>query len=188
MIAVTPPRATLLDLRALDLPSGAGASVRVPVEIEDLVLGGQVYRVDPAEPEGRVEVSSSGSGLLFRLRLAAELTGPCWRCLDPAGMAVRIDAREFAAAGRPPDAPFDEDLDSAYLDAERLDLSTWARDALVEALPDQIVCRPDCAGICAGCGADLNAGTCDCPPPAPDERWAALGPLAERLRRQAGSG
>ena len=35
---------------------------------------------------------------------------------------------------------------------EVLDLGAWARDALALALPDQVLCRPDCAGLCAVCG------------------------------------
>ena len=185
MERVSPPRATVVDLRAMELPHGAGATLHTPVAVEGLRLAGQEYAVEPAS-EARLDVSSSGSGRLFRLRMDVAVVGPCWRCLEPARLGLAIDAREFAAAGRDPGAPFDEDLDSAYLAAEKLDLSTWARDAIVEALPDQIVCRDDCAGICAGCGADLNAGPCGCPPPAPDERWSALGPIAERLRRQPG--
>jgi uncharacterized protein len=49
------------------------------------------------------------------------------------------------------------------------------------ALPDQILCRPDCAGLCPVCGKDLNAE-----PHAHDEehgdpRWEALAELRENL-------
>ena len=37
-----------------------------------------------------------------------------------------------------------------------LDLADWARDALVLAMPAQIVCSDDCRGLCPVCGANLN--------------------------------
>ena len=39
--------------------------------------------------------------------------------------------------------------------------------------PAFVLCREDCKGLCANCGADLNAGACACPP-ATDSRWDAL--------------
>ncbi len=44
-----------------------------------------------------------------------------------------------------------------------------------------ILCREDCAGLCPSCGANLNAGACDCPPPSPDSRWDALRDVADRM-------
>jgi uncharacterized protein len=54
-----------------------------------------------------------------------------------------------------------------------LDLAQWARDAYALTLPNQIVCRVDCAGLCPECGLNLN----DEPhahDSAPDPRWAKL--------------
>jgi uncharacterized protein len=174
-------RAGTIDLRALELSPGAGADVRLPVPVEPMQLGGQPYRVDPEAPDARVDVSSSASGRAFRLRSAAALVGPCFRCLEEARSPLRVDAREFAAANRPPGAPFDEDLDCAYLERERLDVSAWLRDALAEEMPAAILCREDCPGLCPTCGASLAAGPCGCPPAAPDPRWDALAALAARL-------
>ena len=187
----------LVDLRALDLASGAGTRLDLEVPVEALSIAGQDYAVfaGPAGSGGagagqavqgvlpvRLDVSRSPSGWLFRLRLSAEVRGPCFRCLGDARVPLAIDTREFAATGRGENAPFDEDLDSEYLQGERLDVAAWARDAVVEALPDVIACRDDCAGICPTCGADLNAGPCDCPPAVEtDPRWGPLAALAERL-------
>jgi uncharacterized protein len=156
--------------------------VRLPVAVEPVVLGGQRYVTVPEAPETRVDVSASASGRAFRLRARAMLVGACWRCLEEARLPLAVDAREFAASNRPPDAPFDEDLDCAYLERERLDVSAWLRDVLVEAMPATILCRADCPGLCPTCGASLAGGPCECPPPPADSRWAALGALAERLR------
>ena len=162
--------------------------MRLPVTVEPVMLGGQRYVTDPDAPESRVDVSESASGRAFRLRSRAALVGPCWRCLEEARLPLAVDAREFAASNRPPDAPFDEDLDCAYLAREKLDVSAWLRDVLVEAMPATILCRDDCPGLCPTCGASLAGGPCGCPPPASDSRWDALAGLAERLRETGEDG
>ena len=59
-----------------------------------------------------------------------------------------------------------------------LDLRAWAHDALALALPAQLLCREDCAGLCPSCGADLNtAGPEHGHEPEPDPRWAKLSEL-----------
>jgi uncharacterized protein len=59
-----------------------------------------------------------------------------------------------------------------------LNLHDWVRDALALALPAQILCRADCAGLCPECGADLNtAGPDHRHEREPDPRWAKLSEL-----------
>ena len=54
----------------------------------------------------------------------------------------------------------------------------WARDALALALPAQLLCRDDCAGLCAVCVENLNeAGPEPAHERAPDARWAKLSAL-----------
>ena len=56
------------------------------------------------------------------------------RCLEDAADQLSIDAREVDQPGG------GEDLRSPYLDGDELDVKAWARDALVLALPVQILC------------------------------------------------
>ena len=58
-----------------------------------------------------------------------------------------------------------------------MDLLPLARDAVLLNLPLAPVCRPDCAGLCPTCGADLNEGPCLCLPVSSNGRWAALDAL-----------
>ena len=53
-------------------------------------------------------------------------------------------------------------------------MRAWARDALALALPTQIVCREDCAGLCSVCGENLNRVPEHEHEREPDPRWAAL--------------
>jgi len=177
-----------VDLRRLDITSGGGAQVDVVTSLDGMIMGAEEYVPAPAEVEARIDVSSSGSGIGLRLRLATELRGPCQRCLADAAVRVDVDTRDFQAGGRDLVEDPDPDLDCEYLIGparQELDVAAWARDAVVEAMPMTILCRPDCAGICPSCGTDLNAGSCDCTEEATDPRWAALGDLAARMREDS---
>ena len=65
-------------------------------------------------------------------------------------------------------------MTTPYLTGELLDLDHWAQDALLLAMPLRVLCKEDCAGLCAICGADLNSETCGCVVETVDERWSAL--------------
>ncbi|HEV3054330.1 MAG TPA: DUF177 domain-containing protein, partial [Solirubrobacteraceae bacterium] len=71
-----------------------------------------------------------------------------------------------------------EELESPYVDGGVLELGAWARDALALALPAQMLCRPDCPGLCPVCGVSLNeAGPDHHHESPPDPRWAKLSEL-----------
>jgi len=166
----------VLDLGGLRLSAGEGRLFELAVHIEPLTLGGEPYEVQPAAVPVRLDVSRMiGHGYALRLRFGAMLGGACMRCLKDAAPQTEVDAREVDRPGG------GEELSSPYLEDETLDLAAWARDALVLALPAQVLCREDCAGLCSVCAADLN--DLDLAQPehtherAPDPRWAKLGEL-----------
>ncbi len=171
-----PPLLRRLELRSVDVPSGGARVLDAPVPIDPIQLGGQAYVPEPTAPELRLDVVRVASGWHFRLRGAVAVLGPCWRCLEPARIEVTFDATEISMVGAD-----DPELSSLYVVDDALEVSDWARDAVVEALPPVVVCAEDCAGLCPSCGANLNDGPCGCRPANTDSRWAALAELAERL-------
>jgi uncharacterized protein len=150
---------TTLNLRTIKLRSGEQFRDERLIQLEPLELGGQRYLPVPQE-------------VRFRVRLH----GPCYRCLEDAALEVPISAREYQAS-----KPESEEMRTPYLEDDRLDLSAWARDALALELPDKILCRPDCAGLCPVCGKNLNDEPHDHGEPEPDSRWSALAELKDRL-------
>jgi uncharacterized protein len=90
---------------------------------------------------------------------------------------VNVSSREYQATN-PEES---EELQTPYVEDERLNLSAWARDALSLMLPDKILCRRDCAGLCPVCGRDLNVEPHEHEEETLDPRWAALGDLKDRL-------
>jgi uncharacterized protein len=162
---------TVLDISRLNLKSGDGKRLELPVELAPFELGGQTYLADPSTPSVRLEVSRHSSGLAFKLNFPVHLEGPCMRCLEPAAIDVEVEAREVDTS-----ATEDAELRSPYVDEDELDLGRWAHDAVMLALPTQILCRPDCLGLCPDCGEPLNdADPADHEHEKPiDARWSAL--------------
>jgi len=168
-----PARTDSFDLGRLRLTSGEGRRLELEVGLDALQFGGETYVITPEVVEAILDISrTTRNGHALRLRFDASLHGPCMRCLDPARPAVSVDSREVDQPGEV------EELRSPYVEDDVLDLRAWARDALALALPVQLLCRPDCAGLCPVCGTDLNeAGPEHAHEREPDPRWAKLGEL-----------
>lgn len=167
-------RTDTFDLGSLRLSAGEGRRLELTVTPDGLQLAGEPYVVEPAELPVVLDISRMlHAGYALRLRFRARVAGPCMRCLDRATPQFVVDSREV-------DQPGDgaEELSSPYVTDEVLDLRAWAKDALALAMPVQLLCRPDCAGLCPECGADLNeTGPEHVHEPAPDSRWAKLSEL-----------
>jgi uncharacterized protein len=169
---------TTFDLRQATLRPGEQLREELEVQLEPLLLAGQEYLPAPALVPAELTITKASSGSVFDLAYRVRLHGPCFRCLADAVLELPVAAREYQAAS--PDA--DEELRSPYVADHTLDLSGWARDALALALPDKILCRADCAGLCPVCGKDLNVEPHEHAEERRDPRWAAL----EALRDSAG--
>jgi uncharacterized protein len=190
---MSPLRTDSFDLGGLRLSTGEGRRLDLHVAIEPFSLAGESYPVQPEIVPVRLDISrTTGDGYALRLRFAASLAGPCMRCLESAAPTFTVDAREVSlptdsrashvshpARGRTKHEDDSRDeLTSPYVEDGVLDLHAWARDALSLSVPANLLCRPDCAGLCSVCGANLNdAGPDHGHEQAPDPRWAALSEL-----------
>jgi len=167
---------TVFDLRNVRVRSGEEHREAVEVSIAPVKLGGQRYVAVPEDVPAELAVTRASTGWVLELGFAVRLHGPCVRCLADAVVDEQLRLREYQAT-----SPDSDELTTPYLVDGRLDLSAWARDALILALPDKILCRPDCAGLCPVCGKDLNAEPHTHGEEDPDPRWAALEELKNRL-------
>ncbi len=168
------------DLAGLRLAPGEGRRLELETRIEPLLLGSERYVAQPDRVPVRLDVSRMlGGGYALHLSFSAAVAGPCMRCLKDASPVVDVEAREVdAPRSRGED---DEDLASPYVHEETLDLSSWAHDAFLLAMPSKVLCREDCEGLCPVCAADLaEVGPEHRHESAPDPRWANLSQL--RLR------
>ena len=165
---------TTFSMRRVRLRPGEEHREAVELELAPYELAGQRYLPVPAVVTAELAISRAVTGTVFTLSFATRLHGPCFRCLADAVLDVPIRAREYQASD-----PDDEELTTPYLVDGSLDLSAWARDAIALALPEKILCRPDCAGLCPECGKNLNDEPHEHVETVIDPRWAALEALRD---------
>lgn len=146
-----------LNLRTLSFDDRSEAGRRLRVEVEPFRFGGADYTVESGGVDLELSASRVGSRVSLRGEAVATVRGPCQRCLEDAAVEVALAAEDHVFAGSS-EGMEGEDV---YVTGDVLELDRWVRDALADALPVQLLCRPDCKGLCAVCGADLNTAHAD---------------------------
>jgi uncharacterized protein len=165
------------NLRQAKLRPGEEYRDEIELELEPFELGGERYLPVPDTVPAELAITRATTGTVFDLRFTTRLHGPCYRCLEDAVLEVPIIGREYQATN--PEGS--EELRTPYLVDDTLDLVSWSRDAVALALPDKILCRKECAGLCPVCGKDLNKDPHTHEEEKTDSRWAALERLREKL-------
>jgi uncharacterized protein len=166
-----------LNLRRIKLRAGEEYRDEIELELDPFELGGERYLPVPDKVPAELAITKASTGTVLDLRFTARLHGPCYRCLGDAVLEVSISAREYQAN----DPEGDDELRTPYLNEDNLDLTAWSRDAVALALPDKILCRADCAGLCPVCGKSLNDDPHEHEDQRSDSRWSALESLREQL-------
>ena len=140
------------DLRSLRFGAGSDTWRRLPVDVEPFVFGGLEYEVVGGEVDLLLTAARVGDSVTLTAEFAADVLGPCQRCLEDADVALDVGGVEYVRHG---DSEGDEE-DDGYVTSSIVDLERWTRDLIAEALPPQVLCREDCRGLCSVCGVDLN--------------------------------
>jgi DUF177 domain-containing protein len=140
------------DLRSLRFGDESETWRRVPVEVAPFVFGGLEYTVPEGVVELELRAARVGEHLTLTASLESEVDGPCQRCLEPAHVKVTASGLDVVRHGESEV----EDEGERYTNAFSVDVVRWVRDLIADALPVQLLCREDCAGLCPVCGANLN--------------------------------
>ncbi|MFP5488235.1 MAG: YceD family protein [Acidimicrobiia bacterium] len=168
------PRLHELRLNARELLRQPGLRKSVGVSLPASDLG-----VDDDRITGEIAVDLVATSNLDGIVVAGTLTmpwrAPCRRCLTEVTGTTTIDIDELYQD--PSDTSAVVADDAFPIEGDQVDLVPAVREAVLLELPDDVLCRDDCAGICPVCGVDRNVGSCECDTTVRDERWAALDDL-----------
>lgn len=130
----------------------------------------------------------TGGGCLVRGALRGEVVVPCDRCAEDTHVQIAHEVEVFEVlpggdishGGEAEDEEADAAADDAggHIRLEKgipmLDIGALCWEEFMLALPMRPLCTSQCKGLCAQCGANLNAGSCGCVREDGDPRLAAL--------------
>ncbi len=124
---------------------------------------------------GRFKATRTSKGIYIAGALSSSVQLECSRCLEAVALptSLTLDTLYFYPAYSAPPGEFAIDEDGI------LDLGPLVRELSLLEIPIQILCQPDCAGLCPDCGINLNDERCACEPDHTDPRLAALKTLLE---------
>ena len=117
----------------------------------------------PLPLDVEVDADRSGDQVTVSAGVSTVCLEECARCLkrfqSPLEFTFQLHADRTGSGGR-----FERELEQddyvVFHDGRNLDLDEQLREAALLARRMAPLCRPDCRGLCAQCGSDLNEGPC----------------------------
>ena len=158
----------------MDRP-GQSVSFSTSVDLSDLQYGTTYPVSEPVVAEGSVR--NTAGVLVMKGSVKTCIHGVCDRCASDfdADVDFPIDVvlvKEFANEEN-------EDEWVFPLEGDAADLEEIVRTVFVLNMDSQLLCKPDCKGMCCRCGTNLNEGPCSCQKEL-DPRFAALRQLLDK--------
>jgi uncharacterized protein len=164
-----------VDIRGALEALGSQLVIEDSLELSDVVMGDEAFAF-PEPAAFAVTLTNTGAGIVAAGEVRAGVTSVCVRCLcvfalDVIGSVEGFYVAPEHAGGIP------EEQDVELVRDSCIDLESAVVQAVLVELPFAPLHAPECAGLCASCGADLNEGACACPVETPASPLAGLGEL-----------
>ena len=165
----------LLDLKPILVTPGASLPFETHENLSDLVFGSCKPASKPVLAYGKVR--NTEGVLELTGELTTTLHGVCDRCASEFTRAVQIPIHAVLVSEEELEQAEDEWVFGIHDGCA--DLTDIITTAFVLNMDSQLLCRPDCKGVCFRCGKNLNEGPCGCRKE-PDSRFAVLQQLLDK--------
>jgi len=162
-----------LDLRDIIGVPGGVIPFDFRLDLSDLDFFGTKPITKPVEVRGEVRNRAGALELKGEAETALDLV--CDRCGKAFSRKKTVPLSSLLAT----ELEGEEDGEIVLLDSGVLDLGEFATSAFILEMDSKNLCKEDCKGICAGCGANLNTEPCRCRHEV-DPRLAALAQLLDK--------
>jgi uncharacterized protein len=132
---------------------------------------------------GIVKVSArldkNSSQIFLQAMILADGKFVCDRCLDDFQRQLNGKYSMVYIQGDRTTAEIkDEEIQVLSADTNYIDLDEEVRQCVLLAIPQKLLCREECKGLCSACGINKNIADCDCDNNVVDSRWDALKKLS----------
>jgi uncharacterized protein len=159
------------------LEAGKGTFAHSYAAGELVLQDERLYLLEPPVVAG--EIRRADRRAYVKGHVAARVQVDCDRCLTSIELPVDSNFKlEYVTQddyqAQQADELTEDDLDLTVFDGEIIDIDALVTEEILLEVPDHILCKDDCKGICPRCGADRNLTDCGCQAAEIDPRWAGL--------------
>ena len=143
------------------LPEGLTLDLAQKLDLFDEGIGSTEFTAS-------LSIKPSGGGAFHITgRVQADPVLECSRCLKNFSYHVdtelSIDLASMKTLGTSPEHELDRsELEMEFYQGEEIEPLDFIKEQILISLPMVPLHRPDCKGLCAVCGSDLNEADCGC--------------------------
>ena len=155
-----------------------------PVSISETYPTGVLdYHTSDFRQSDRLRVRGTaelvGQDIRFRGHLSTRVESNCARCLGRVEIPVESDFdltyQPMAVIAKEEEIQVPaEDLEVGFYSGPGIEVSDVVTEQVNLFMPMQLVCRPDCLGLCPTCGVNRNLESCKCAEARSESPFAAL--------------
>ncbi|MCR5502732.1 MAG: DUF177 domain-containing protein [Lachnospiraceae bacterium] len=172
-----------LDLFDIFTSEGKVITEKYDSDPEEFSVAGTSYAVKDAKPVTLRIENIALNKVYLTGSCAFTLIMQCDRCLKDTEVPFSLSfERELLSKELRDEA--EEPEECGYLEENLLDVYGLIEEELLLSLPEKVLCRKDCKGLCPVCGANRNEKECGCDTFVPDPRLAGLGDILKQLNKE----
>lgn len=173
----------IVDVRPIYDEVGCTVDIVDTLDLPSITVGDTVFTLtEPLAVD--LNLSNAGAGFVVHGTATARVTTSCARCLRDFDQTLTGEVVGFyLRQGEPADG--EEEAERVGADGA-IDVGPAIMAGLVLEAPFVPLHDPDCKGLCAECGADLNSETCGCEHASTDDHpFSALKTLLDQSKDPA---
>ena len=127
----------------------------------------------------KARLDKNSRQIFLNTEIWAEGSFVCDRCIEDFTRQLRAGYSIVYIQGDKPAADAkEEDVQIISADTNYIDLDDDIRQSVLLAVPQKLLCREDCQGLCPICGVNKNKTGCSCVNEKNDSRWDELKKLS----------
>ncbi len=161
-----------IDVRQLFDVVGERKTFVFSLDLSDEEYNGEYPFQTPVKVSGQIENRAQVVRLVFSVKFVLKLH--CDRCMEEFERTYDFSFQHVLVK-----ALNTENDEYVVCQDNQLDIDELVRADLFLELPNKVLCREDCKGLCGQCGKNLNFDSCECEKKPIDPRLAVLGKLLE---------
>ena len=172
----------VINMSELFTVDGTVKTYEVPLEMSEVIWKRKKYPIVSKQP---VELRLTHEGdrkIAITAKVSLVLEMPCDRCLDNVKVPMDLDFERNVDANASAEERIAQLDEQSYIDGYHLDVDGMVLDEMMTDIPDKVLCREDCKGICSQCGKNLNDGPCGCAEEPKDPRMAAISDIFSKFK------